>query len=86
MLFLLLVIQSLLGSGATQGISEYSPQLGTVFADGGEAVLTCKSAVPWYLCIWEGPGNKTMVVYSISNMDHDLRKNKCISKFNFMLG
>ena len=56
MLFLLLVIQSLLGSGATQGISEYSPQLGTVFADGGEAVLTCKSAVPWYLCIWEGPG------------------------------
>ena len=85
MLFLLLVIQSLLGSGATQGISEYSPQLGTVFADGGEAVLTCKSAVPWYLCIWEGPVKK-MSVYSISNMEHDLRTNKCITKFNFMLG
>ena len=61
MLFLL-VIQTLLSSVATQYISEYSPPAGTVFPEGGEAVLTCQSAVPWYLCIWEGPGKLTIEI------------------------
>ena len=45
-----------MGSIHAQYVSDYSPQMGVVFPEGGDAVLTCRSPAPWYICIWEGPG------------------------------
>ena len=37
-------------------ISSISPSSGSVLPVGSTATLTCASNLPWYICIWEGPG------------------------------
>ena len=37
-------------------IQSMSPESGTIIPADSDATLTCTTSLPWYICIWEGPG------------------------------